>query len=229
MRKPHLQQCELCRSSSYQFICQDCQNALLYNDTPCASCALPLSAEQALCGDCLQRPKPFSQTLCPLLYHSPLDHLLHSFKHKRPWQLLNVLLPQFLQGMHRRYDQGSLPELLVPVPMHWLNKWQRGFNQAHFFAESLSKACNIPCHNILRKTQSGQAQKSLNKKQRLKNLRHSFALRKSTPVKHVALVDDIVTTSATVTVLSEILLTSGVERVDVWALARTPPPGYLSN
>ena len=126
--------------------------------------------------------------------------------------------------MAMRFGNNSdLPDCLIPVPLHARRLAERGFNQAHEIAISISGILNI---TVLSKNAkriiTTRPQTELGAKQRKHNVRGAFALsRPVTPeYQHIAIVDDVVTTSATVAELARLLKGAGVARVDVWACAR---------
>ena len=121
----------------------------------------------------------------------------------------------------------SLPELIVPVPLHWTRRWRRGFNQAEMLGWDLAQAMNIPLMTRLcRRTQRTPSQRGLSRTQRQQNLRNAFSLSRHAQTalegKCVALLDDVVTTTSTVRALSTQLIEAGAAEVHVWAVARTP-------
>jgi ComF family protein len=155
--------------------------------------------------------------------------LITRFKHSAKWplgRLLAELLAQFLQ--HRFDEDLERPDLLVPVPLAAKRLRQRGFNQAAMLARWLSAGLDIPCdETLLRRIQDTSAQQDLNADARKKNLRNAFALSPDASIKgrHLALVDDVLTTGATAQALARLLVDAGAARVDVYCLARTPKPG----
>ncbi|MNT58110.1 DNA utilization protein GntX [compost metagenome] len=116
----------------------------------------------------------------------------------------------------------------MPVPLATRRLRQRGFNQAAMLARWLSTRLDLPWdERLLLRTQDTSAQQVLNANERRKNLRHAFALAPGASFKgrHLALVDDVLTTGATAQALARLLMDAGAARVDVYCLARTPKPG----
>ncbi len=219
--------CLLCGQSGahFQLLCPDCDAALprLSKEAYlCRSCALPLTSDAPLCGKCLHKPPAFSQASIAFAYVHPLDHLIHQFKYRHQLSSGKLLARLLLETC----EQSPRPDLLVPVPMHWRKRWQRGFNQSELMARELGKKLGIPVLSACQQSHHHHSQKGLSRSERLKNQRKSFVLN---PVlsaqlvdRHIALVDDVVTTTATVRALSELLIKAGAKQVDIWALARTP-------
>ena len=117
---------------------------------------------------------------------------------------------------------ASVPDALVPVPLHWSRTLRRGFNPAAELAVPLAKS--MQCRLLLsplRRNRATVAQSGLDAAERRKNLRGAFRWHSpSPPPQHVVLIDDVVTTGATATECARVLLRSGAKRVDVWAIAR---------
>jgi ComF family protein len=219
--------CLLCglASPDFRLLCPECDRALprlSLQPFSCRCCALPLTSDAPLCGKCLQKPPAFTQSSIAFSYTHPLDFLIHQFKYRRQLssgKLLAQLLAETCQHSAR-------PDFLVPVPVHWRKRWQRGFNQSELMAYWIGKQLGIPVLSACQQTLYHHSQKGLNRAERLKNLRQSFSVKPGFQSKidnvHIALIDDVVTTTATARTLSELLIKTGAQRVDIWALARTP-------
>lgn len=221
--------CLLCGSThshNLALICAYCLEELPNLKTypyRCTCCALPLTSDATHCGQCLAHPPAFTRTLIPFLYKHPLDGLIHQFKYRR--QLTSgKLLGELL--LHITQQETLLPDLLVPTPIHWRRRWQRGFNQTEVLAHQLSKQLRIPVSYACLQPTPTHSQKGLSRTERLNNSRRRFVIDTKTKTQiqnaHIALIDDVVTTTATARALSELLITAGAKQVDIWALARTP-------
>lgn len=224
--------CLLCASDSgNQLLCMGCHMALPYSAHRqlCQQCGLQLESLSFVCGHCLAHPPAFSRCIIPFAYEFPVDGLIHGFKYRR--QLANgKLLSQLLLDDIKHHAQGDAawcsPDLLIPAPMHWLRRWQRGFNQAEFLARHIAAELAIPlATHLIKRTHKTPAQKELTRSERQLNLRKAFVLadqhKAAIAGKRIALIDDVVTTTATVRELSQLLISAGAKDVQVWALART--------
>jgi ComF family protein len=206
-----------------------CETELPWLGDHCQTCALPLPGTGLTCGQCLKHPPAFERVAAPWSYSFPLDTLITRFKHSAKWpfgRLLADLLAQYLQ--HRFDEDLNRPDALVPVPLAAKRLRQRGFNQAAMLARWLGAYLDIPCdETLLLRIQDTRAQQDLNAEARKKNLRNAFALTLDAQIKgrHLALVDDVLTTGATAQALARLLMDAGAARVDVYCLARTPKPG----
>ncbi|WP_065259103.1 ComF family protein [Pseudomonas bananamidigenes] len=210
-------------------LCTACETDLPWLGDQCMTCALPLPAAGLTCGDCLRNPPAFEQVVVPWSYGFPVDSLITRFKHNAKWPFGNLMGEVFAQFLQHRFDEDlPRPDALLPVPLADKRLRQRGFNQAAMLAQWLGKRLDVPCEeHILRRIQDTDAQQALDAKARKRNLRNAFNLLPQTNVRgrHLALVDDVLTTGATAQALARLLVDAGATRVDVYCLARTPKPG----
>jgi len=216
-------------SDSALALCAPCLDELPWLGAQCSVCALPLPAPGLTCGQCLQEPPAFQRVIAPWRYDFPVDSLISRFKHHEKWpfgRLMAELLGQFL---HYRFDEGlPRPDCLLPVPLSRRRLRQRGFNQAGMLAQWLGASLQLVVQpKLLLRTQDTPAQQGLDARARQRNLRQAFALADQAQVagRHLALVDDVLTTGATVQALARLLINAGARRVDIYCLARTPSPG----
>lgn len=220
--------CQLCNAPAGAVLCPGCRQELPLNHHPCRRCGLPLTGE-SVCGHCLRYPPAVDRSVIPFLYVTPIDRLIGEFKFSGRLvrgRLLSRLLTEQLElqlvqrGAH---PERPMPELLIPVPLHPARQRQRGYNQALELARPLARHFGIPLdHRSCQRTRPTQPQHMLKKRQRRDNILGAFQIRRPIAARHVALVDDVVTTGGTVNELARRLKQSGIPRVDVWAVARTP-------
>lgn len=221
--------CLLCSTPSQDAIdlCLPCQQALPRLGPACPRCALPLpglaggpAGSVPPCGACLSRPPPLGHTHASCLYASPLDRLLPRFKFHRDLaagRLLAQLMAE--DGAHL-----PRPDALVPVPLHPGRLRQRGYDQALELARPIGRALGLPVHGgLLQRLRATSPQSRLDSAARQRNLRGAFGVRTGGAVPaHVALIDDVMTTGATLHAAARALHRAGVARVDAWVCARTP-------
>ncbi|HEX8541190.1 MAG TPA: ComF family protein [Pseudomonas sp.] len=224
------QACLLCdeRTDALLAICVPCEAELPWLGDHCRHCALPLAMADLSCAQCADHPPAFDEVLTPWLYDFPVDSLVTRFKHQGNWpmgRLLSELLGQFLQ---HRFDEGQpMPDLLLPVPLASKRLRQRGYNQAAMLADWLGQHLQLPVQpRLLIRTRETPAQQGLDAKARKRNLRGAFALVDAEKIagRHVALIDDVLTTGSTADAIAQVLIKAGARRVDVYCLARTPKP-----
>lgn len=227
-----VQTCLICdeHAESDDCVCNACETELPWLMERCDVCALPLPMDGLVCGQCQKHPPAYQQVIAPWTYSFPVDSLISRFKHQARWplgHLLGRLLGRLLQ---HRFENAELsrPDCLLPVPMPPKRLRQRGYNQAVMLARWLSADLDIPCdEHLLLRPQETIAQQDLDAKTRKRNLRNAFALSPGAWVqgRHLALVDDVLTTGATAHSLARLLMKAGARQVDVYCLARTPKPG----
>lgn len=221
---PHCVLCQL--PSGPDCLCTACRGQLFPAGPNCRQCGLPLPRSQdTLCGTCTRRSLPYHSTVYPLQYRFPTDRLVHAFKFKR-----QLVAGSILAGMMCEYistTNAALPEALVPVPLHPWRLFTRGFNQSYELAGLIGAALGIPLQaKGLRRRRNTRAQTGLDRSQRRRNVRGAFYWRtQQPPRRHVALVDDVMTTGTTVVECARVLRRAGCRRVDVWVAARAMPPG----
>ena len=208
-------------------LCQACAASLVRNPVCCPRCALPLGVPAPACGECLHRQPPFESAFAPFLYAHPLDLLMTRLKFGRSLAAGRVLSGLWSEAITQMAP--ALPTLFVPVPLHASRLRERGYNQAVELLRPLSRSLKIPlAGSLLQRTRATPAQANLDASARRRNLRGAFefhvpALRGVAPAAvHVALVDDVMTTGATLRECARVLRRAGIGRVDAWALARAP-------
>jgi ComF family protein len=214
-------------------LCANCLLDLPWLGRICRHCGLPLNmGDGAVCGGCARiaeaaQPAGF---IAALIYEFPVDHMVQSLKYgkRRAWgrvlaELLAIRVAEELQS-----QSYSLPDVLLPVPLHPWREWRRGFNQADEICCWLGRTFSLPVRaGMLRRVRHTQNQASLPKAQRLANLHNAFDLPAGQRGNHrselqglrVAIVDDVVTTGATTRELLKLLLAAGAEP-QIWAVAR---------
>lgn len=216
--------CLLCGAAGAQGrdLCAGCRADVQPNQPCCPRCALPLQMPAPACGECLASEPPFAAAWAPFRYAHPLDLLEARFKFHADLAAGCVLASLMLERM--ALDAPARPQLIVPVPLHGSRLGQRGYNQALELARPLARATGIPVRDdLLRRVRATPAQTGLDARTRRRNLRDAFALVAPGGLPdHVVLLDDVMTTGATLREAARVLRRAGVRRVDAWALARAP-------
>ncbi len=217
--------CLLCEAPGMeeQDLCLGCYRDLTHNTAACQSCAAPLPVESVkpvICGQCQRNQPPFEAAYAAFRYASPIDTLIQDLKfHGRlsAARLLAELLGHYLQ----RHCE-VLPEAIIPVPLHPSRLRERGFNQSLELARPIARSLNLPLlAGHVKRTKRTPPQTQLDFTARLTNVRNAFAVTRSMPAHHVAILDDVVTTGSTMSELTRVLREAGIKRIDVWACART--------
>jgi len=216
--------CLLCGAAGTNGIdlCGDCAAELPRNRSCCARCALPLATPAARCGECQRHEPPWDAAWAPFRYGWPLDRLESRYKFYG-----DLAAGRVLSSMWQREScPVDLPDVLLCVPLHRSRLRQRGYNQALELARPLAHALHVPLRrDVLQRQRRTDAQTELDAVSRRRNVRGAFALREGAALPaHVAILDDVMTTGATLAECARVLKRAGVARVDVWALARAPSP-----
>ncbi len=220
-------QCEICRQWNPARLCPDCRARYALPWPRCARCGLRSGQAVAACGECLQAPPPFQLTCCALDYGFPWSQLLQAFKFRNQDDLARPLAGLLVDAVLAQ--DMPRPDLLLPVPSSAERLRERGYNQAWELARQVGQALKLPARaDVLLRLQQGRTQSDLSREERQRNLRGAFVVAPSAAAalagRHLALVDDVMTTGATAREAANTLLQAGVARVDVWVLARTPAP-----
>ena len=198
-------------------LCRACHAVLPWQGPACLRCALPLPS-LGTCGACLQHPPPLTETHAAFDYAFPLDRLLPRLKFHRDFASGRVLT----QAVAERCANLTQPDALLPLPLHRERLRRRGYDQALELTRPLAHALDLPLlDGILKRSKSTSAQSRLDAEARQRNMRGAFHVVAGVPLPtHVVLVDDVMTTGATLHAAARVLLSAGVQRVDAWVCAR---------
>jgi len=212
--------CLLCAShdGAELGLCADCLAELpWHNASQCPQCALPTNG--LTCGRCLNTPPYFDATLALFRYHFPVDRLLQHYKYNDMLQLAR----SFASLLQHKLGTGhSQIDLIIPMPMHSSRLQQRGFNQALEIARIISHNMQIPLdYQSCQRVKPTPPQAGLAFKERIKNVRGVFSCAADLAGLNIALVDDVMTTAASLNELAKILKQAGAARVECWVIART--------
>jgi len=144
--------------------------------------------------------------------------LIADFKYRDKLYLTDV----FADLMVEHLQHTTLPELLIPIPLHPRRLRQRGYNQALELAKSLSRKLAIPISmDTLIRSRDTVPQASLPYDQRKRNMRRAFNVHSSSLPRHIALIDDVLTTGHTANAAAKLLRHEGVTTIELWTIART--------
>lgn len=215
-------QCELCGlsigpSARLLWVCEYCEQHFAPQPR-CLRCGLPTVIPTAECGACLRTPPLWQQLYCVGDYQVPLSGYVHKLKYQGQfWQA-----DKLAQLLVTRIEQPA--ELITCVPLHWRRHWRRGFNQSEMLARSLADRLARPYQSLFRRERATPPQLGKNRRQRQANLRGAYCMKGGVTLKHVAIVDDVLTTGSTVHQLCKLLLDAGVKTIDIYTICRTPEP-----
>ena len=213
--------CLICRErgSNGSDLCSSCRQRLPWNTSACFRCGLPLP-HPGECGECLVRAPPLARTTAVFVYGFPLDRLVPRFKFHHDLAA-GRLMAELMAGP---LASAPRPDAVVPVPLHAHRLRRRGYDQALELARPLARSLGLPlCADLLERIRATAPQSELDADARHRNLARAFAVTASAPLPaHVALVDDVMTTGATLHAAAKALRKAGVARVDAWVCARVP-------
>lgn len=207
-------------------LCHHCWTGLDFITDPlCLSCGLPFEYDlgpQTRCAACLAQPPSFGRARALLRYDEAARRLLLPFKHADR----TAAAPQFAAWMARGApDLLEDCDLIVPVPLHWRRLWRRRYNQAALLAQALASRGSVPCvPDMLVRTRATASQGHLSRAGRQRNVAGAFVVRGRSAAKlvgaRILLVDDVMTTGATLEACASCLLKAGAKQVDVLVMAR---------
>jgi len=206
--------CFVCRGAGRTLLCAQCIAELpRLGDSLCPRCALD-SPEGAVCGRCLTQTPAYDATHAALAYDFPADALVHALKFRGELALAR-LLASFLAGKVR----SAQVDHVVPVPLSVERLRQRGYNQAveiarHLHGDSLELA-------LCERTRDAPPQIELPYDQRQRNVRGAFRCTRRLAGARIAVVDDVMTTGATLDEMARTLKAAGATHVENWVVART--------
>ncbi|MFM0285396.1 double zinc ribbon domain-containing protein [Paraburkholderia megapolitana] len=222
--------CALCGNLSQQVICTDC-DAAYWNEARlrCRVCAVPLGRFRHAatagyrCGDCVAEPPSFDATFALADYRPPLDALATGLKFGARLMLAREFASRLARVADDALEATALPDLVVPVPLARRRLVQRGYNQAWEIAKPFARALQLPADpTLLVRTLDTAPQSRLDRAARHRNVGTAFVVTKPVSGLHVAVVDDVMTSGATLDALARALKTAGAQRVTGLVALRTP-------
>jgi ComF family protein len=198
-------------------VCGLCRRSMPWNDNACWRCGL--SADLGCAANC--DDLPFERTIAPLRYEGAAARWVVRSKRRGGYPETRLLAMCLSQAVMDNYRRAQLPQQILPVPLSWQRKLRRGHNQAEALAALIAKDLQLPmASRALRRARHTPIQPGLNASQRRHNLHNAFASRHQWQGQRVAIVDDVMTSGATVSELTRVLLAAGCEAVDVWCATR---------
>jgi ComF family protein len=169
------------------------------------------------CAHCQIQPPPYLKARAPLVYAFPADNALKALKFRRQLWYVPAFASLLLPLLQEEFPDC---DALVPVPLHGWRQAKRGFNQAFEICRPLRKASGLRIVTDIKRVRATRSQSGLCAAARRKNLRDAFAVPEHLTCRRPLVIDDVITTGATVTQLARILLKAGAESVSVLAVAR---------
>lgn len=214
------QDCYLCRAPSGDApLCAGCERDLPALGPACPRCAMP-SPESRVCGQCLADPPHFDRTIAVWRYAPFADALIHAFKYRSELALATLFAGKLASGI------GADPAIdtIIPMPLHPARLTERGFNQALEIARPLARRLRLPvAARLARRTRPTADQTDLAPAERARNVRGAFECELDLAGRRLAVVDDVMTTGASLDELAHTLKQAGATWVENWIVARTVP------
>ena len=210
--------CYLCRGKAESVLCGPCDADLPRLTAPaCPRCALA-SPGSALCGRCLTRPPAYDATQAALAYAFPADVLIQALKFRG-----ELALAPFLGNLLLQRIAGKDVDCIVPVPLSSPRLRSRGYNQSLEIARTIAAATRARlAPELCERSRDTSVQMELPLEEREKNVRGAFRCPALVGGKTVAVLDDVMTTGATLDEIAATLKRAGAARVVNWVVARTP-------
>lgn len=195
----------------------------------CAACGLPFEMEvepNTLCGGCLRRPPQYQRARAALVYNDHSKGLVLAFKYADRLDTARGLAALMVRAGDEVLTGA---DLITPVPLHWSRLFSRRYNQSAVLAKEIADITGVPiCQNLITRHRRTPSQGTLGARSRQKNVRSAFSIRTKMKSiiagKRIVLIDDVMTTSATVSACARTLQRHGVANVDVLTLARVVRP-----
>lgn len=183
----------------------------------CPVCATPTLAG-TVCGRCLKQPPAFERSVAVYRYDFPVSVLVQQLKYGGEL----ALAPWLADRLAEQVGTTGLPDLLIPMPLHARRLQERGFNQAALIAGGLARRLDLPSGlDVCRRVKDTRPQVELPIKSRRGNMRNAFVCDADLSGRRVALVDDVMTSGASLNELARVVRKAGATEVAAWVLART--------
>lgn len=211
--------CALCGAEAGEEpVCAPCSAGLPTAVTACPACALPLAEAGVSCGACQREPAAFDATVAAFTYRFPVDRLVQALKYSGRLALAGWFAERLAVA-----PPAAERVVLLPMPLHPARLRTRGFNQSAEIARPLARAWGVPLElDAVRRVRDTRPQAALPWSARRVNMRGAFRCERSFAGVCVVVVDDVMTTGATLDELARVLKAHGAARVENRIVARTP-------
>lgn len=223
---PH---CLLCKNTVEEngSLCSSCWSDMDFiSKTSCSICSTPFEfdvGEDSLCASCIKERPIYDRSKTVFIYNDKSRKLITGFKYEDKIHAAKSFAKWlFTTGK----DLVEESDLIIPVPLHRIRLFTRRYNQSSLIAAELAKQVYLPvAHDVLIRKKNNKPQASLPRNQRLKNVIGAFAVKEKCKNliegKNILLIDDVMTTSATVSECAKVLKKNGAAKVNILTLAKT--------
>jgi competence protein ComFC len=220
--------CTICGASvrAGEYLCSTCEAKAIRITVPfCEKCSEPFEGaitSAFTCANCAHRTLYFSAAVAAYRGRGIVRHVVHEFKYGRQIHLRHLLARWLHRALEDERVRAQSFDVIVPVPLHPARQRERGFNQAQLLAELLSAQILIPAKPLLERIRYTTTQTALDRAERIENLYNAFRLRKKADVRalRVLLVDDVLTTGATLSECARVLKRADAVSVYAATVAR---------
>lgn len=183
----------------------------------CPQCGLA-SHHGLICGACISHPPAFDMTKALFEYAFPIDLMLQKYKYQHALVYAHVFAEMMLKSL-----QANQIDLIIPMPLHPKRLSERGFNQSLEIARLISQSIGIPLQHACERVKFSPPQASLPLKARIRNMKDAFVCHQDLTGRRVILIDDVMTTGASLDALAKAVKAKGATHVECWLIARTLP------
>lgn len=202
-------------------ICNDCFDKLRFNTNYCHMCGEPLDTVYGdnKCISCKNKRKPYSRVFVPLIYKDKVRRAIINFKYNGRISYAKTFAILIFTELK---NAGYIPDAITFVPIHFLRRIRRGYNQTELIAQELSHLFSVPLIDTLKKSHYTQKLSNITVEKRRQTVKNSFVPKaKALPmqINNILLVDDIITTSSTLTECSRIIKNEYGCNISVAAIA----------
>ncbi len=202
-------------------MCRECINKIKFNKKYCHFCGEPLDTVfgSPLCVDCKGLEKPYERVFTPLVYEGATRTSIINFKYKNKISYAKTFAILIFTEIKK---SGYIPDAITFVPIHFFRKFNRGYNQTEILSKELSALFSVPCVKLLKKNYYTKKLAGLSASQRRKTVKGSFsAIKQKENYDNILLIDDVITTSSTITECCRILKKEYGCNINVAAIAST--------
>jgi competence protein ComFC len=213
--------CQTKEPTDERYLCNDCLMEMSFTQgSNCPLCGSDFDTLLDICTQCIEQKRPWISGGAPLHFEGQTREVIHKFKYNSQLVLSRFLISEMVQYLQK----SNMPDFAVVtmVPLHWTRQWKRGYNQAEVLARGIAKQINVPCRKLLKRKHWAAAQALKNKSQRQKNITQIFNVpeKQKLPDGAILLIDDVMTTGATLTACTKALNNAGAKQIYVLTAAR---------
>lgn len=206
-------------------VCDLCRAQIKRNPAPyCSWCGRSMDCADGICVECEKMRPSFGRAYSACLYEGVLKKLIHAFKYKNKRILSGIFTDLLVDFIGDNPEAVEGIDMITFIPLHRNRSSERGFNQSELLASCLGKAIGVPVIGFMQKSRATKNQNELSREERLVNIRGAFtvkrALRELVEGSGILVIDDVMTTAATLDESSRVLLDAGASRVHCLTLAR---------